>query len=25
VVAGENPGSEVLPISEFSFYVPVVN
>jgi prepilin-type N-terminal cleavage/methylation domain-containing protein len=25
VVAGENPGSEVLPVSEFSFYVPVVN
>ncbi|HWZ95201.1 MAG TPA: prepilin-type N-terminal cleavage/methylation domain-containing protein [Opitutaceae bacterium] len=25
VVAGENPAAEVLPISEFSFYVPVVN
>jgi prepilin-type N-terminal cleavage/methylation domain-containing protein len=25
VAAGENPGSEVLPVSEFSFYDPVVN
>jgi prepilin-type N-terminal cleavage/methylation domain-containing protein len=25
VVAGENPDSEVLPVSEFSFYVPVAN
>jgi hypothetical protein len=25
VVAGENPGSDMLPVSEFSFYVPVVN
>jgi prepilin-type N-terminal cleavage/methylation domain-containing protein len=24
-VAGENPGSEVRPVSEFSFYVPIVN
>jgi prepilin-type N-terminal cleavage/methylation domain-containing protein len=25
VIAGENSDSEVLPVSEFSFYVPVVN
>jgi prepilin-type N-terminal cleavage/methylation domain-containing protein len=25
VTAGENPGSEVRPVSEFSFYVPVSN
>jgi prepilin-type N-terminal cleavage/methylation domain-containing protein len=25
VVAGENPDSEVRPVSEFSFYLPVVN
>jgi prepilin-type N-terminal cleavage/methylation domain-containing protein len=25
VVAGENPDSEVLPVSEFTFYVPLVN